>query len=109
QVGRSAGYVLALAAMALRLHDWLAFGHIAHLAAIASAFQLHGVLPSFLPPAVSPAVSCSGDPFLPRHKKKGAPTCAGAPQRSGHCRVCAQTVVLGAVLTKTAPREVHML
>ena len=29
-------------------------------------------------------------------KKKGAPTCAGAPQRSGHCRVCAQTVVLGA-------------
>src|SRR5260370_39399077 len=31
-----------------------------------------------------------------RQKKKGAPTCAGAPQRSGHCRVCAQTVVLGA-------------
>src|SRR3981189_662596 len=29
-------------------------------------------------------------------KKKGAPTCAGAPQRSRHCRICAQTVVLGA-------------
>jgi len=27
-----------------------------------------------------------------RPKKKGAPACAGAPQRSGHCRVCAQTV-----------------
>jgi len=27
-----------------------------------------------------------------RGKKKGAPACAGAPQRSGHCRVCAQTV-----------------
>src|ERR1700733_5371508 len=28
-------------------------------------------------------------------RKKGAPACAGAPQRSEHCRVCAQTVVLG--------------
>ncbi|MVT75692.1 hypothetical protein GPL20_22055 [Bradyrhizobium cajani] len=35
-------------------------------------------------------------------QKKGAPTCAGAPQRSGHCRVCAQTVVLVAVPDETA-------
>src|SRR5262245_31708626 len=29
-------------------------------------------------------------------KKKGAPACAGAPQRSGHCRVCARTGVVDA-------------
>src|SRR6266478_4791989 len=47
-VGRAAGDILALAAMALRLHHRLAFGHIAHLTAIASAFQFHDVLPSRL-------------------------------------------------------------
>src|ERR1700736_5839430 len=41
----------------------------------------------------------------PLLKKKGAPTCAGAPQRSGHCRVCAQTVVLGATSGDRAPGE----
>src|SRR5947209_5543960 len=43
-----------------------------------------------------------GNPFL--QEKKGAPTCAGAPQRLGHCRVFARTVVRGAVF-QTAPRE----
>src|SRR3984957_2743301 len=38
-------------------------------------------------------------------KKKGAPACAGAPRRSGHCRVCAQTVVVGATPEGIAPRE----
>src|SRR5712671_2619704 len=38
-------------------------------------------------------------------KKKGAPTCAGAPQRSGHCRVCAQTGVVGAIQEDRAPGE----
>src|SRR6202451_3627377 len=38
-------------------------------------------------------------------KKKGAPTCAGAPRRSGHCRVCAQTVVLGPISCEIVPRE----
>src|SRR5438552_18346903 len=38
-------------------------------------------------------------------KKKGAPTCAGAPQRSGHCRVCARTVVLNAASFEAASRE----
>src|SRR5207249_10553201 len=40
-----------------------------------------------------------------RRKKKGAPTCAGAPQRSGHCRVCARTGVVDATLWGTASRE----
>src|ERR1700712_400692 len=39
------------------------------------------------------------------HKKKGAPTCAGAPLRSGHCRVCARTEVVGAIPGRIAPRE----
>src|SRR3954453_5629979 len=43
--------------------------------------------------------------FGRRVKKKGAPTCAGAPQRSGHCRVCAQTGVVGATPCEIAPRE----
>src|SRR5882724_807021 len=47
-VGRAAGDILALAAMALRLHHRLALGHIAHLAAIASAFQFHDVLPGLV-------------------------------------------------------------
>src|SRR5215468_3311041 len=38
-------------------------------------------------------------------KKKGAPTCAGAPQRSGHCRVCARTGVLGVTPGEVTPRE----
>ena len=45
QVRRAAGHVLAFAAMALRLHHGLALGDIAHLAAIASAFEFHDVLP----------------------------------------------------------------
>ena len=44
-VGRAAGDILAFAAVALRLHHRLALGDIAHLAAIASAFQFHGILP----------------------------------------------------------------
>src|SRR4029078_12842299 len=43
---RAAGDVLALPAMALPFHDGLALRHIPHLPAIASAFQLHGLLPS---------------------------------------------------------------
>src|SRR5882724_2616401 len=38
-------------------------------------------------------------------QKKGAPTCAGAPQRSGHCRVCAQTGVVGAISRDRVPGE----
>jgi hypothetical protein len=33
----------------LRFHYWVAFGHIAHLAAITFAFQLHDILPNALP------------------------------------------------------------
>src|SRR3984957_13592412 len=44
-VWRAAADILAFAAVALRLEHRLALGHIAHLAAIAPAFQLHGVLP----------------------------------------------------------------
>ena len=47
-VGRAAGDVLAFAAVALRLHHRLALGHIAHLAAVASAFQFHDILPVLL-------------------------------------------------------------
>src|SRR2546429_4644384 len=43
-VGRASADVLTLAAVALRLHHWLALGQIAHLAAIASAFQFHWTL-----------------------------------------------------------------
>jgi len=46
QVGRAAGDILACAAVALRLLHRLALGHIAHLAAIAPAFEFHGVLPA---------------------------------------------------------------
>src|SRR5216684_1578752 len=46
-VWRAAGDILAFAAVALRLHHRLALGHIAHLSAIAPAFQFHGVLPAF--------------------------------------------------------------
>src|SRR3954471_19799462 len=44
-VGRAARDILALAAMTLGLHHWIAFGHVAHFAAIASAFQTHDDLP----------------------------------------------------------------
>src|SRR5580692_4305672 len=44
-VRRAATDILAFAAVALRLEHRLALGHIAHLAAIAPAFQLHGILP----------------------------------------------------------------
>src|SRR5258707_9454284 len=43
--GSAAADILAFAAMALRLHHRLALGHIAHLAAITSAFQFHDALP----------------------------------------------------------------
>src|SRR3954447_19696507 len=57
-------------------------------------------------PLLSPLFSYSGADRAERTIKKGAPACAGAPQRSGHCRVCARTGVVGAVpLGKTAPRE----
>ena len=47
---------------------------------------------------------------IPDSKKKGAPACAGAPQRSGHCRVCAQTEVVGAGLIRwPRPGRTHML
>ena len=42
-------------------------------------------------------------------KKKGAPTCAGAPQRSGHCRVCAQTGVVDATPGGPRPGRTHIL
>src|SRR4051812_43016994 len=48
-VGRSAGDELAFAAMTLRLQHRLAFGLIAHRAAIAAAFEFHDVLPFWLP------------------------------------------------------------
>jgi len=44
---RAAGDILAFAAVALRRHHRLAFRLIAYLAAIASAFELHDVLPFF--------------------------------------------------------------
>src|ERR1700731_4882910 len=44
-VRRAAADILAFAAVALRLEHRLALGHITHLAAVAPAFQLHGVLP----------------------------------------------------------------
>src|ERR1700738_2531080 len=47
----------------------------------------------------------SSSPTAADQKKKGAPTCAGAPQRAGHCRVCARTVVLGATSRDRAPGE----
>src|SRR5437667_4676499 len=52
-----------------------------------------------------PGLSPSAAPLGRRLKKKGAPTCAGAPQRSGHCRVCARTVVLNAASFEAASRE----
>src|ERR1700688_3142449 len=45
-VGGAAGDILAFAAVALRLHHRLALGYIAHLSAIATAFEFHGVLPA---------------------------------------------------------------
>lgn len=39
------------------------------------------------------------------NKKKGAPAFAGAPQRSGHCRVCAQTEVVDVGLARPRSRE----
>src|SRR5882672_12536275 len=55
----------------------------------------------------SPRIKCGAGLRLKTlwNKKKGAPTCAGAPQRSGHCRVCAQTGVVGATPGRIAPRE----
>src|SRR5262249_47842364 len=50
-VGRAAGDILAFTAMALRLESGLALGHVAHRAAIASAFEFHGLLPQ---PSASP-------------------------------------------------------
>mgnify|MGYP006141715067 CR=1 FL=1 len=44
-IGRAAGDVLAFPAVALRLHHRFALGDIAHLAAIASAFEFHDALP----------------------------------------------------------------
>src|SRR6202142_4509523 len=44
-VGRAAADILAFATMALRLHHRVALGLVAHLAAIASAFQFHGISP----------------------------------------------------------------
>jgi hypothetical protein len=45
-VWRTAGDILAFAAMALRFHHWLAFGHVAYIAAIATAYQFHGISPT---------------------------------------------------------------
>jgi hypothetical protein len=42
-------------------------------------------------------------------KKKGAPTCAGAPQRSGHCRVCARNRSCGRDLEGPHPGRTYML
>ncbi len=39
------------------------------------------------------------------NKKKGAPACAGAPQRSGHCRVFARTEVADLVAYDQVPGE----
>src|SRR6266478_3635144 len=60
--------------MALRLHHRLAFGHIAYFAAIASAFQPHGILPCL----VARHFDASGDALaisfcftlISRHPKK---------------------------------------
>src|SRR5260364_254446 len=38
-------------------------------------------------------------------KKKGAPACAGAPQRSGHCRVFARTEVADLVPWDRVPGD----
>src|SRR4029077_16506473 len=59
-VWRAAADKLAFTAVALRFECGLALGHIAHLAAIAPAFQLHGVLPvslSFITAAGSVDIS----------------------------------------------------
>src|SRR5262249_32666983 len=53
--------------------------------------------------------ACRASGFAGRNKKKGAPTCAGAPQRSGHCRVCARTVVLGAAPRRRTRGRTYML
>src|SRR5208282_394148 len=45
-VGSAAADILAFAAVALRSQHRLAFGDVAHGAAIASAFKLHGILPT---------------------------------------------------------------
>src|SRR6185437_12890800 len=58
-------------------------------------------------PAVSDSRSGLGNPRF--GEKKGAPACAGAPQRSGHCRVCAQTEVQGATLERRAGGELHIV
>src|SRR5882757_7590744 len=42
-------------------------------------------------------------------QKKGAPTCAGAPQRSGHCRVCAPNRSCGRDLVRSRPGRTYML
>src|SRR3954454_17030205 len=45
----------------------------------------------------------AGRQICRQEQKKGAPTCAGAPQRSGHCRVCAPNRSCGRDLEETAP------
>src|SRR5690242_18202464 len=45
-IRRTAGDVLAFTAVALRFHHGIAVGDIAHLAAIAPTFKLHGFLPT---------------------------------------------------------------
>jgi len=47
-VWRAASDILAFAAVALRFHHRLSLGQVAHLTAIATAFQLHGILPMSL-------------------------------------------------------------
>src|SRR5439155_17909162 len=66
-VGRTARDVLALAAVALRLHHRLALGLVAHLAAIASAFEFHDASP-FAVTGISTDCVRLGKPFSPKRK-----------------------------------------
>src|SRR4029077_17610856 len=65
-VWRAAADILAFAAVALRLEHRLALGHIAHLATIAPAFQLHDVLPVSLS-----FIKGAGDVDVNRRRRTG--------------------------------------
>src|SRR5215468_10128061 len=57
--------------MALRLHQWLALGHVTHRPAIAPAFELHDVLPVLVVLACSVSRRARrGNPLI-EAKRKG--------------------------------------
>src|SRR4029453_6620998 len=72
-VGPATGDILTCAAVALRRHHRFALGLVAHLAAIASAFEFHDALPLLLPSS-SAACRSFGKSFLgwPKQKERGS-------------------------------------